>query len=554
MQNQYRDLIKLYADREYSGKGIALDNASHSRIRELEILGETAEIGEGEKSPCNPFTLVGAVNPEIVISKKNLANCRNYVYRLNDTIVTNPVATNNILTISKVIDGTTNAFFGVICKVNPNTRYYIKKPAIVLENTEVSITQPQIVVLEYLGKPTNETFSSDYTKTTVINTDGYLTMSKNTEYIVVRVQIAGAYEGDVTMSDVMVSLTGGDYEPYVEQTLPMVGRNLYEPIVDNFVELSDNLGVDNDGYIYLKSAIQSGDENTSLWFDYKPKSIFYPNTKYTFVIEIADFSGTGSPLVYINSTVGNHSYFNSSFYFNLNNSAICKQTLITVNDFSSKTRSLRSLVRINPNSSINALKFRISIYRADDIDLDTFAYKPYKDTFEINSAGSVSDGYNPLTGEYVQRVGKLVLNGTEEWTENNKYEDTNISIRFVSAIIQNLVKPAVGNDIVANIKCSHYVEKTTQILGSNYLEGVAVSSSGGLSIRDFFEDVAGFKSFLSSQYAAGTPVTVYYELAEPITTIINQTDLKANIPDTTISLTEANNLGSVRAVLQTKGA
>lgn len=550
MQNQYRDLIKLYADREYTGKSIALDNVSHSRIRELEILGETAEIGEGEKSPDNPFTLVGAVNPEIVISKKNLANCKNYVYRLNDTIVTNPVATNNILTISKVIDGTTNAFFGVICKVNPNTRYYIKKPAIVLENTEVSITQPQIVVLEYLGKPTNETFSSDYIKTTVINRDGYLTMSKNTEYIVVRAQIAGAYEGDVTMSDVMISLTGGDYEPYVEQTLPMVGRNLYEPIVDNFVELSDNLGVDNDGYIYLKSAIQSGDENTSLWFDYKPKSIFYPNTKYTFIIEIADFSGTGSPLVYINSTTGNHSYFNSNFYFNLNKSAICKQTLITINDFSSKTRSLRSLVRINPNSSINALKFRISIYRVDDIDLDTFTYEPYQNAFELNSAGDIADSYNPLTGKYVQRVGKMVLDGTETWSHYDIIDNTS---RFATSQFKDLVKDTINSN-VANMVSTHFNTVSVNRLINNSVVGIGISSVGAVSIRTHYTTPTDFKAFLAAQYAAGTPVTVYYELAEPITTIINQTDLKANIPDTTISLTEANNLGSVRAVLQTKGA
>lgn len=312
MQNQYRDLIKLYADREYTGKSIALDNVSHSRIRELEILGETAEIGEGEKSPDNPFTLVGAVNPEIVISKKNLANCKNYVYRLNDTIVTNPVATNNILTISKVINGTTNAFFGVICKVNPNTRYYIKKPAIALENTEVSITQPQIVVLEYLEKPTNETFSSDYIKTTVINTDGYLTMSKNTEYIVVRVQIAGAYEGDVTMSDIMVSLTGGDYEPYVEQTLPMVGRNLYEPVAENFSTLDLRI-ILSDNCVEIKNLNLTNEQ--WIGFYYSRKDLFQVKTKYTVVVEVLEAIYTGNVSINVFSfyTVNNtKDVFNTS--------------------------------------------------------------------------------------------------------------------------------------------------------------------------------------------------------------------------------------------------
>lgn len=405
MQRAYKDLIKLYADREFTGKSIALDNVSHSRIRELDILGETAEIGEGEKSPDNPFTLVGAVSPAVTVNG---------------------------------------------------------------------------------------------------------------------------------------------------QTLPMVGRNLYEPVAENFSDLSDDLGINEGGYIYLKNAIPTVSTRTHLMFSFKKNDVFKPNTRYTLVTEIEDIDKTGSVIVSPISNAMNNSFFNNTILVS-SNKGIFKNRIVSIPDFYGRAIAIRGLIRLDPGASLTSLKFRISIYRADNIDLDTFVYEPYKDTFELNSVGDIADSYNPLTGEYVQRVGKLVLDGTEDWTENNKYEDTNISIRFVSTIIQNLVKPAVGNDIVANIKCSHYVEKTTQILGSNYLEGVAVSSSGGLSIRDFFEDAAGFKSFLAAQYEAGTPVTVFYELAEPITTIINQTELKANIPDTTISLTEANNLGSIRAVLQTKG-
>ena len=373
MQNQYRDLIKLYADREYTGKSIILNNVSHSKIRELEILGETTEVGEGTKSPDNPFTLVSCNSPTITIYGKNILNpSGNFINGYLDTF--NLEAKNG--------------------------------------------TSPTIYITFWINS--------------YFNAGDVITLSSPNKFYAVR-------------------CIDSNNKSYI------VNRN-------------------------LPYTLTIADDCTALQISIRLST-----------------SGTD---------------------FTFENLSDCNIQA----EYGRKATSLSKYTEQSINS-----------------------------TTELNSAGSISDSYDPSTGEYVQRVGKLVLDGTEDWTENNKYEGTNISIRFVSAIIQNLVKPAAGNDIVANIKCSHYVEKTTQILGSNYLEGVAVSSSGGLSIRDFFEDAAGFKSFLAAQYEAGTPVTVYYELAEPVTTIINQTTLQANIPDTTISLTEANNLGSIRAVLQTKG-
>lgn len=73
MPNKFNELCKLYADREYTGKQISLNSVSNSRIGNLEIVGETAEIGEGEKSPGNPYFLAGS-KPEIKICGKNFLN------------------------------------------------------------------------------------------------------------------------------------------------------------------------------------------------------------------------------------------------------------------------------------------------------------------------------------------------------------------------------------------------------------------------------------------------------------------------------------------------
>lgn len=402
MRNQYRDLIKLYADREYTGKSITLDNVSHSKIRELEILGETAEIGEGTKSPDNPFTLVGAVSPAVTVNG---------------------------------------------------------------------------------------------------------------------------------------------------QTLPMVGRNLYEPVAENFSDLSDDLGINEGGYIYLKNAIPTVSTRTHLMFSFKKNDVFKPNTRYTLVTEIEDIDKTGSVIVSPISNTMNNSFFNNTILVS-SNKGIFKNRIVSIPDFYGRAIAIRGLIRLDPGASLTSLKFRISIYRADDIDLDTFVYEPYKDTFELNSAGSVADSYNPLTGEYVQRVGKIILNGAEYWNRTHVIGET--SHLYIDSI-QELVKTQAGKTWLPNIICSHYPVTTYNNILYNAAEAVSIAPTGLLSFRVPYLTKADFNAFLAAQYEAGTPVTVFYELAEPVTAIINQTELKANIPNTTISITEANNLGSIRAVLQTKG-
>lgn len=64
----YRNLIKLYADRKYTGRSIELNNVSNSVIRELKILGETSEVGSGTRSFDNPYSLVHCNEPVVAIN------------------------------------------------------------------------------------------------------------------------------------------------------------------------------------------------------------------------------------------------------------------------------------------------------------------------------------------------------------------------------------------------------------------------------------------------------------------------------------------------------
>lgn len=105
--------------------------------------------------------------------------------------------------------------------------------------------------------------------------------------------------------------------------------------------------------------------------------------------------------------------------------------------------------------------------------------------------------------QFVKRVGKLVFNGTEQLYKTSAgtfylgHDKSGIS-----------AKSGVG-------LCSHLKYATS---GDNCFY------VGGAGIAIYKNDCAtadDFKAYLAEQYANGTPVTIYYELAEPIITDIS---------------------------------
>lgn len=123
-------------------------------------------------------------------------------------------------------------------------------------------------------------------------------------------------------------------------------------------------------------------------------------------------------------------------------------------------------------------------------------YSPY-----LNEAIPVYLGEVPT----VRRVRKLVLDGTESWTRN----DPNMYIQ--------------PSDILRSsaIVCSHYKDY------NDYTVDLSVTTNRGSKTTIWFNDsefttTNQWKQFLASEYAAGTPVTVWYVLAEPTTGIVNE--------------------------------
>ena len=119
------------------------------------------------------------------------------------------------------------------------------------------------------------------------------------------------------------------------------------------------------------------------------------------------------------------------------------------------------------------------------------------------------DSYDATTGKITRRVGVKVLDGTEEW---NAFWEHGYMSRLTDMLNGNAL----------NGMCNYF--------SNSSLDGVRFGSGNNDSL--IFNQVVStlnvptvddWKSWLAEQYAAGTPVTVYYPLATPVEETVTQT-------------------------------
>mgnify|MGYP006908795950 CR=1 FL=1 len=122
----------------------------------------------------------------------------------------------------------------------------------------------------------------------------------------------------------------------------------------------------------------------------------------------------------------------------------------------------------------------------------------------LRKVGNYADSYNATTHKITRNVGVKVLDGTEGWSKvnvNNVYQIT---------ITDKKVEKST-------IYCSHfqYSTGTTSTIANNSI-GCAGANSAIFIRNNAYTEATDFARWLSDQYAAGTPVTVYYPLATPV--------------------------------------
>ena len=164
----------------------------------------------------------------------------------------------------------------------------------------------------------------------------------------------------------------------------------------------------------------------------------------------------------------------------------------------------------------SAVYVRVGIFE-DHYDGDTMMvyfgaellpYEPHKENyislskpFELCSIGGVADEITP--NEVIRRVNKKVLNGAEIW---NMISDG----YFVMYTSTNKFTAKTGDGL-----CSHYSYSVPSFYVGE--AGIAFTKADCHSIDEW-------KAYLSAQYTAGTPVTVYYLPTEPTTETLPVSD------------------------------
>ena len=107
----------------------------------------------------------------------------------------------------------------------------------------------------------------------------------------------------------------------------------------------------------------------------------------------------------------------------------------------------------------------------------------------------------------------LVLDGTENITTNDGW--TSGAVVIYNALIGAVDTP--GYVSIADILCSHLTKNTPGAIANGT---IGVGQGGGTSLYMYFgadyASVDAVKAYIAAQYAAGTPVTIVYELATPL--------------------------------------
>ena len=142
-------------------------------------------------------------------------------------------------------------------------------------------------------------------------------------------------------------------------------------------------------------------------------------------------------------------------------------------------------------------------------DLETVGVKAGQYKIPISSAGQTTTVYLGEM-ETTRKIGKKILKGDEDIT----YSPIGAQSRFSISRMYTTSNYQIGY-------CSHY---KYQHANQNYniYHSLTNSNTNIYILDNNYTSVADFKSYLAQQYANGTPITVWYVLAEHETAVVNE--------------------------------
>ena len=158
-------------------------------------------------------------------------------------------------------------------------------------------------------------------------------------------------------------------------------------------------------------------------------------------------------------------------------------------------------------------------------------YEPYGYKIPISSASTTTPVYLGEV-ETTRKIRKLVLDGGD---------DENWSITNTSKVLYLAVSDFLKEQGTI-CYCTHYETVNNVSYADDVNDGECTFNDhlNWLYIKDSnYTGAQGFKNYLAAQYAAGTPVTIWYVLATPETAAVNEPLMKIGNYADTLSMEQA---------------
>ena len=157
-------------------------------------------------------------------------------------------------------------------------------------------------------------------------------------------------------------------------------------------------------------------------------------------------------------------------------------------------------------------------------------YEPFGVKIPISSAGQTTPVYLGET-QTTRKIKKVVYDGTESWDRSTSGNNTRVYTPQIPKCMS--LSPAI---------CTHFDYNVANV-GYPRIGEFVINSAKAIIFGvdgNTFADVTDWKAYLAAQYAAGTPVTVWYVLESETTGIVNEPLMRIGDYADTLSMEQAS--------------
>ena len=510
-ESSSQDVVLPYEFTE--GQSVTISDTKESGALGIELKGQTlVNLASGYESLTNNDNVFTVYSDGI------------YTYSARDSY-TNSIAPANMLKIKTPY------------KLKPNTSYTVMV-------TQLTGGESKFGVRYWDGIGNIDTVEH-VAKTGVHKHCFTTTNNEGNTYVELRL---GHYSNERSISFKDIVILEGDYTnvdiPYFEgmksveaPSVTTVGKNLFD--YNSYVDTS---GV---------TKIENGFRVTGWAIGQPFKTKLKPNTTYS---SSYDYKVIQPSVGAVDNAGGKLVIFNGSRYINITGNKGANFKFTTPSNINTYTQIL---FYADGGGGSDKGEVEITNIQIEESTTPT-TYEPYKSStlttseeVVLRKVGNVCDTLNLQTGECVQRIGEVVLDGSEDEGWVKSIHSTDGFPCFATDVV-NSKATGVHHGTPCMVKSDRFTYNSN--VGHNTVESEGINNIFG-SIRINISssklstaDVQGLKTYLQQN-----PITVQYELAEPITTTVsltftdqdNQPTTKLSTYNTTTHINTSSQEGSL---------